>query len=132
MLGAGLAGAAAAASLARRGWQVTVLDSAAQPAAGHRVCLQGCSAPVSSDDSVLSRLSRSGVRTTLQTLQQLSTAQKLQPGEDWAHGGVLEHNLNQPLHLPPQWLKTDSAEHGWGLQWSQPATAQHLQASRLA
>ena len=132
VLGAGLAGAAAAASLARRGWQVTVLDSAAQPAAGASGLPAGLFCPhVSSDDSVLSRLSRSGVRTTLQTLQQLSTAQKLQPGEDWAHGGVLEHNLNQPAHLPPQWLKTDSAEHGWGLQWSQPATAQHLQAAHL-
>jgi tRNA 5-methylaminomethyl-2-thiouridine biosynthesis bifunctional protein len=34
VLGAGLAGATAAASLARRGWQVTLLDAARAPAAG--------------------------------------------------------------------------------------------------
>src|SRR3569832_271943 len=34
VIGAGLAGSAVAASLARRGWKVTVLDAADQPAAG--------------------------------------------------------------------------------------------------
>lgn len=132
VLGAGLAGAAAAASLARRGWQVTVLDRAAQPASGASGLPAGLFCPhVSPDDSVLSRLSRCGVRTTLQILQQLSAAKKLQPGKDWAHGGVLEHDLNEPAHLPAQWLATDSAEHGWGLQWSSPASPQHLAAAHL-
>ncbi|QXZ11357.1 FAD-dependent 5-carboxymethylaminomethyl-2-thiouridine(34) oxidoreductase MnmC [Comamonas sp. Y33R10-2] len=132
VLGAGLAGAAAAASLARRGWQVTVLDSAAQPAAGASGLPAGLFCPhVSPDDSVLSRLSRSGVRTTLQTLQQLSTAEQLLAGQDWAHSGVLEHDLNEPTHLPPQWLRADSAESGWGLQWSNPASSQHLAAAHL-
>ncbi len=38
VVGAGLAGAAVARALALRGWQVTVLDRAAQPAAAHPAC----------------------------------------------------------------------------------------------
>ena len=132
VLGAGLAGAAAAASLARRGWQVTVLDKAAQPAAGASGLPAGLFCPhVSPDDSVLSRLSRSGVRTTLQTLQQLSSHAKLQTDQDWAHIGVLEHDLNEPAHLPPQWLDAGNTEHSMGLQWSSPASPEHLSAAHL-
>lgn len=132
VLGAGLAGAAAAASLARRGWQVTVLDKAVQPAAGASGLPAGLFCPhVSPDDSVLSRLSRSGVRTTLQTLQQLSAADQLQSGQDWAHGGVLEHDLNDPAHLPAQWLNPDHDEHRWGQQWSSPASDGQLAAAHL-
>ena len=132
VLGAGLAGAAAAASLARRGWQVTVLDAGDAPAAGASGLPAGLFCPhISPDDSVLSRLSRNGVRTTLQNLQQLTDAQALQPERDWAHCGVLEHDLNEPSHLPPQWLDEASEQSHWGLQWSQPASASHLQAARL-
>ena len=132
MLGAGLAGAAAASSLARRGWQVTVLDAAEQPAAGASGLPAGLFCPhVSPDDSLISRLSRNGVRTTLQNLQQLSSQQKLQPGLDWAQDGVLEHDLKQPAHLPPQWLASSDAQSIWGLHWSLPATAEQLQAAHL-
>ncbi|MDR0214904.1 MAG: FAD-dependent 5-carboxymethylaminomethyl-2-thiouridine(34) oxidoreductase MnmC [Comamonas sp.] len=132
VLGAGLAGAAAASSLARRGWQVTVLDAAEQPTAGASGLPAGLFCPhVSPDDSLISRLSRNGVRTTLQNLQQLSSQQKLQPGVDWAHDGVLEHDLNQPAHLPPQWLDSSDAQSIWGRHWSQPATAEQLQAVHL-
>ena len=132
VLGAGLAGAAAASSLARRGWQVTVLDAAEQPAAGASGLPAGLFCPhVSPDDSLISRLSRNGVRTTLQNLQQLSSQQKLQPGLDWAQDGVLEHDLNQPAHLPPQWLASSDTQSIWGLHWSLPATAEQLQAAHL-
>ena len=132
VIGAGLAGAAAAASLARRGWQVTVLDQADQPAAGASGLPAGLFCPhVSPDDSVLSRLSRSGVRTTLQNLQQLSAHQQLQPLQDWAHDGVLEHDLNQPAHLPPPWLDATNTAAHWGLNWSLPATTALLQAVQL-
>ena len=54
VIGGGLAGAAAAASLARRGWQVQVLDQAAEPAAGASGLPAGVFAPhVSPDDAVL-------------------------------------------------------------------------------
>ena len=67
VVGAGLAGASVAASLARRGWQVQVLDAGATPAAGASGLPAGVLAPhVSPDDSLLSRLSRAGVRATLQ------------------------------------------------------------------
>lgn len=128
VLGAGLAGAAAAASLARRGWQVTVLDAGDTPASGASGLPAGLFCPhVSPDDSVLSRLSRSGVRTSLQTLQQLTGRQHLEAGVDWAHSGVLEHDLNQPAELPPEWLGQESA----GRQWSLPAMAGQLAAARL-
>jgi tRNA 5-methylaminomethyl-2-thiouridine biosynthesis bifunctional protein len=79
VIGAGLAGAAAAASLARRGWKVTVIDAADTPAAGASALPVGLLAPhVSPDDNLLSRLSRAGVRITLQQAHQL-----LREGEDW-------------------------------------------------
>lgn len=45
VIGAGLAGAAVAASLARRGWRVAVLDAAATPAAGASGLPAGVMAP---------------------------------------------------------------------------------------
>lgn len=132
VLGSGLAGAAAAASLARRGWHVTVLDKAPEPAAGASGLPAGLFCPhISPDDSVLSRLSRSGVRTTLQTLQQLSSQAKLQAGQDWAPVGVLEHDLNEPAHLPQPWLDAGNVEHRMGQQWSSPASPEHLSAAHL-
>jgi hypothetical protein len=116
----------------RRGWEVTVLDAAAEPAAGASGLPAGLFCPhISPDDSVLSRLSRSGVRTTLQNLQQLSQAQKLHPAQDWAHGGVLEHDLNEPSHLPRSWLQPGSETGPWGLHWSAPALPAQLAAAKL-
>ncbi|MBP6535397.1 MAG: FAD-dependent 5-carboxymethylaminomethyl-2-thiouridine(34) oxidoreductase MnmC [Xylophilus sp.] len=90
VVGAGLAGASVAASLARRGWQVQVLDAGATPAAGASGLPAGVLAPhVSPDDSLLSRLSRAGVRATL---QQAHT--HLAQGVDWQPSGVLEHRVD--------------------------------------
>ena len=111
VIGGGLAGAAAAASLARRGWQVQVLDQAAEPAAGASGLPAGVFAPhVSPDDAVLSRLSRSGVRTTLQ-----QASQRLQAGQDWGPTGVLEHRTDGTPGLPPDW------QQGPGADWTIPA-----------
>ena len=86
VIGAGLAGAAAAASLARRGWDVQVVDGADTPATGASALPAGLLAPhTSPDDNLLSRLSRAGVRMTL---QQAST--RLRSGIDWDRSGVLE------------------------------------------
>lgn len=93
VIGGGLAGAAAAASLARRGWQVTVLDADAKPAAGASGLPVGLIAPhFSPDDNLLSRLSRSGVRITLQEARAL-----LPHGAEWHCSGVLEHRAGEPL-----------------------------------
>ncbi|MEJ5989117.1 FAD-dependent 5-carboxymethylaminomethyl-2-thiouridine(34) oxidoreductase MnmC [Ramlibacter sp. PS3R-8] len=96
VIGAGLAGAAAAASLARRGWQVRVLDAAAAPAAGASSLPAGLLAPHQSpDDNLLSRLSRAGVRMTLEQARQ-----RLAPGLEWAETGVLEWRGTDHRSLP--------------------------------
>jgi tRNA 5-methylaminomethyl-2-thiouridine biosynthesis bifunctional protein len=93
VIGAGLAGAAVAASLARRGWQVTVLDAADAPATGASGLLAGVLAPhVSPDDSLLSRLSRDGIRAMLQQAKSL-----LENGRDWRPSGVLERGTFAPV-----------------------------------
>lgn len=112
VVGAGLAGAAVAASLARRGWQVTVLDAAPHPASGASGLPAGVIAPhVSPDDSVLSRLSRSGIRATLRQADAL-----LQTGSDWRPTGVLEHCLEHARQRPAAWLPGQplaDAAHDW-------------------
>jgi tRNA 5-methylaminomethyl-2-thiouridine biosynthesis bifunctional protein len=86
VIGAGLAGAAVAASLARRGWSVLVLDAGAAPASGASQLPVGLLAPHQTpDDNVLSRLSRAGVRITLQEAQS-----RLARGLEWEATGVLE------------------------------------------
>ena len=118
VLGAGLAGAAVAASLARRGWQVTVLDAAAHPAAGASALPIGLLAPhVSPDDALLSRLTRAGIRATWQQLEQLLTESR-----DWARSGTLERR--DAARLPNGW----SAE---GPNESWYATPQQLRAAGL-
>lgn len=121
VVGAGLAGSAVADSLARRGWRVTVLDAADTPAAGASGLPAGVFAShVSPDDSLLSRLSRAGVRCTLQALARCMPDGR---GTQWSDGGVLEHDPTAPPRLA--WTQ------GPGLDWSRPASAQQLQDSGL-
>jgi tRNA 5-methylaminomethyl-2-thiouridine biosynthesis bifunctional protein len=108
VIGAGLAGAGVAAALARRGWQVQVLDQADAPAAGASGLPVGLVVPhVSRDDCVLSRLSRAGVRMMLQQADEL-----LSKSKDWGPSGVLERQIDGDPQLPPQWPAA-------GLNWSQ-------------
>lgn len=124
VIGAGIAGAAVAASLARRGWQVQVLDAGAAPAAGASGLPAGVLAPhVSPDDSLLSRLSRSGVRATLQQAGTL-----LQTGRDWSPTGVLEHCVAHPRKLPAAWQHT--LAHA-AQDWSRPASPEQLAQAGL-
>jgi tRNA 5-methylaminomethyl-2-thiouridine biosynthesis bifunctional protein len=107
IVGSGLAGAAVAASLARRGWEVTVLDAADVPAAGASGLPVGLLAPhFSPDDSLLSRLSRAGVRATLLEAQAL-----LREGTDWCASGVLERFIDDSRVAP-------AADPAAGLAWS--------------
>lgn len=111
VIGAGLAGASIAAALARRGWQVQVLDQGDEPAAGASGLPVGLVVPyVSSDDATLSRLSRSGVRLMLQEARQL-----LKIGHDWQATGVLERRVDGSPGLPPEWT-------GAALDWSRPSS----------
>lgn len=112
VIGAGLAGASVAAALARRGWQVTVLDQAETPAAGASGLPVGLVVPhVSADDCALSRLSRSGVRLMLQQACSLLVA-----GQDWAPSGVLERHIDGSPTLPTHWRDA-------GQEWSTLAPA---------
>lgn len=119
VIGAGLAGASAAAALAQRGWQVQVLDAAPAPAAGASGLPAGLMAPhLSPDDNLLSRLSRAGIRITLQHARAL-----LREGEDWQGGGTLEHRL-RPNARPLQ-------AEGFAADWSRAATPDERQAAFL-
>ena len=121
VIGAGIAGASAAASLARRGWRVRVLDEACNPAAGASGLPAGVFAPhISPDDSLLSRLSRSGVRTTMQQADWL-----LKEGVDWSPCGVLERRIDNSEGLPRHWAQ------GPGDEWSQAATPSALAEAGL-
>ncbi|MBC7548230.1 MAG: FAD-dependent 5-carboxymethylaminomethyl-2-thiouridine(34) oxidoreductase MnmC [Polaromonas sp.] len=127
VIGAGLAGAAVAASLARRGWRVTVLDAASAPASGASGLPAGVVAPhISPDDSLLSTLSRAGVRVTLQQAENL-----LDPEQDWALTGVLERCLDHPRRLPAAWSAGGTAASATQ-DWVQPASEVQLAACGLA
>ena len=85
VIGAGLAGSCTAASLARRGWQVTVLerhDAPAREASGNP---QGVLyLKLSAHGTALSQMILSGFGYTRRQLQQL------QRGQDWDDCGVLQ------------------------------------------
>jgi tRNA 5-methylaminomethyl-2-thiouridine biosynthesis bifunctional protein len=117
VVGAGLAGAAAAASLARRGWKVTVLDAADSPAAGASALPVGLLAPhVSPDDNLLSRLSRAGVRIALQQARTL-----LREGEDWRETGVMRIGEERTWQEHAGWIKPAALVRAWlaqpGIEW---------------
>jgi tRNA 5-methylaminomethyl-2-thiouridine biosynthesis bifunctional protein len=119
VIGAGLAGAAAAASMARRGWSVRVLDGAPAPASGASGLPAGVLVPHGSpDDNLLSRLSRDGVRATLQQAQALLVA-----GRDFESSGVLEHHLDGAPERP-------AVPDARGV-WSRPAGARQKELAGL-
>ena len=129
VVGAGLAGASAAFSLAQRGWQVTVLDRAAAPAAGASGLPAGVVAPhVSPDDRPLSRLSRAGVQATL-----ARAALLLRPGIDFAACGVLERPEPGKRRRPAAWLAADAgaATRALSLDANHPLTQERARAAGL-
>ncbi len=99
IVGAGLAGASVARSLALRGWQVTVFERAGEPATGASGLPAGVVAPhVSPDDRPLSRLTRAGARATLARARLL-----LREGTDFAASGVLERHEPGKRRQPASW-----------------------------
>lgn len=89
VIGAGLAGCATAASLARRGWQVRVLERHAAPAQEASGNPQGVLyLKLSAHDTPLSRLILDGFGLTLRELQALP------PGSAWSPCGVLQLALD--------------------------------------
>ncbi|MFZ4286565.1 FAD-dependent 5-carboxymethylaminomethyl-2-thiouridine(34) oxidoreductase MnmC [Variovorax sp. HJSM1_2] len=118
VIGAGIAGASAAASLARRGWRVLVLDAADRPATGASALPAGLFAPhVSGDDNLVSRITRAGVRATRELARGL-----LREDVDWGPTGVLQHQAEGSVKKLPH---DDAASR----DWSRPAShAQRTQA----
>ena len=108
VIGAGVAGAACAHTLAERGWSVQVLDTSAQPAQGASSVPVGIlSCHASPDDNPLSQLTRKGLEQTLRYLEQ-----HLKLGEDWAPVGVLERRWAEQPHAKKPWVD-DPAHSPW-------------------
>ncbi|WP_176518218.1 FAD-dependent 5-carboxymethylaminomethyl-2-thiouridine(34) oxidoreductase MnmC, partial [Pseudomonas faucium] len=85
VIGAGLAGSATAASLARRGWQVTVLERHAAPAQEASGNPQGVLyLKLSAHGTALSQMILSGFGYTRRQLE------RLPKGQDWDACGVLQ------------------------------------------
>ncbi len=94
VIGAGLAGAAVCAQLARRGWHTTLLDAADGPARGASALPVGMLSPhVTRAPTPLSRLSALGMQSTLAELQRL-----VPQGQGWQACEV--DNLG---HDPGRW-----------------------------
>jgi len=112
VIGAGIAGASVAYALARRGWQVAVLDQHAAPACGASGLPAGLVVPhISADDSPRSRMSRVGARLMLQHAKAL-----LQEGSDWQLSGVQELDLEQGStrwHAQGAWIRPSRLVQAW-------------------
>ncbi|MFC7410026.1 FAD-dependent 5-carboxymethylaminomethyl-2-thiouridine(34) oxidoreductase MnmC [Hydrogenophaga atypica] len=120
VIGGGLAGAAMAASLARRGHTVTVLDQAAHPAAGASGLPAGLFGPhLSTDDAWLSQITRAGMRCTWQTLHDYADLDG-----SWGATGVLEHRVGRGRHWPHANVEA-------GRDWTRPADPDTLRAVGL-
>lgn len=99
VIGAGIAGACVADSLAQRGWQVTVLDAATTPASGASALPAGLYAPyLSADHNLSSQITASGVLMTQRLAHRL-----LVEGMDWQPSGLLERKTNQLQELIERW-----------------------------
>lgn len=123
VIGAGLAGAAVCAALARRGWRITLLDEAPGPAQGASALPVGMLSPhVTRAPTPLSRLSALGVAATLAELQRL-----VPPGEGWQACEVdnLSHDegrwpaaLVRPAALVQAWLAEAARNGALATQWT--------------
>ncbi len=92
VIGAGLAGAFAAYSMAKRGWSVSVFDCLSTPSgAASSVPVGIFSTQLTADDNPQSKLTRQGARLLNQLLPQLLADSK---GINWDLSGVLEVRID--------------------------------------
>lgn len=125
VIGAGLAGAAVCAALARRGWRLTLVDAAEGPAQGASALPVGMLSPhVTRVPTPLSRLSALGVAATLDELQRL-----VPQGQGWQACEVdnLGHDpgrwpaaLVRPAALVQAWLREAAQQGGLDCRWRTP------------
>jgi tRNA 5-methylaminomethyl-2-thiouridine biosynthesis bifunctional protein len=128
VIGAGLAGAASAHALARRGWRVRVLDSAPH-GSGASALPWGLMHPqFAVDDSLLARLTRAGSAATARALERVAP-QGAQAGRAvWQRDGFFQvvdpadakrwRSGLGALHLPREyveWLSVEEAAHRLGV-----------------
>lgn len=93
VVGAGLAGASAAAALATRGWRTTILEASGKPASGASSLHAGAFHPlVARDDSRLARLTRAAFLHALDDWRELGLAGR---SIDWRSCGVLQLARNR-------------------------------------
>ncbi|SFD02234.1 tRNA 5-methylaminomethyl-2-thiouridine biosynthesis bifunctional protein [Massilia yuzhufengensis] len=127
VIGAGLAGSAACASLCARGWQVTLIErhpAVAMEASGN---LAGIFMPLlSRDDNIPTRLTRAAYLYALRAWRQLGgigaaiegqACGVLQLARDAGHAGV-SRAISAEAHYPPdfaRWLERGEAEALLGL-----------------
>jgi tRNA 5-methylaminomethyl-2-thiouridine biosynthesis bifunctional protein len=125
VVGAGLAGCAAAQSLARRGWQVEVLDAGAGPASGASALPWGLlHAQVSPDDNLLARLTRAGFLLGRQWLARLPAGEG---APLWNECGVLQQAGDEAEAYAMQRAAAQFEAAPQFVQWRDTA-----QAARLA
>jgi tRNA 5-methylaminomethyl-2-thiouridine biosynthesis bifunctional protein len=88
VIGAGLAGAAVSERLARRGWQIDLIESRAMPAPAAAARYAGVFHPhLSRDDCILSRAARNGF---LYAVSRWLALERAGQHLDWARCGVLQ------------------------------------------
>ncbi|WP_020653725.1 FAD-dependent 5-carboxymethylaminomethyl-2-thiouridine(34) oxidoreductase MnmC [Massilia niastensis] len=127
VIGAGLAGSAAAARLCARGWQVTLLERHARPAMGASGNLAGIFMPLlSRDDNIPTRLTRAAYLYALRAWEQLGGIGRaidgqacgvLQLARDAGHAAV-SRAIAAEGGTPPdfaRWLEREEAQALLGL-----------------
>lgn len=127
VIGAGLAGAAVCATLAHRGWRVTLVDAATGPAQAASALPVGMLSPhVTRAPTPLSRLSALGVADTRRELERL-----IAPGAGWQACEVdnLDHDrgrwpaaLVRPAALVDAWLSEAGAMGRLDTVWGRKVT----------
>ena len=135
VIGAGLAGAAVCAALARRGWSTTLLDAGSGPAQAASALPVGMLSPhVTKAPTALSRLSALGVADTRAELERL-----LPLGHGWQTCEVdnLGHDpgrwpaaLVRPAALVQAWLNEARQTAGLTTLWNAPVACLRQSTSR--
>lgn len=127
MIGAGLAGAAVCAALARRGWRLTLIDAASGPAQAASALPVGMLSPhVTRAPTPLSRLSALGVADMRAELERL-----IPPGSGWQACEV--DNLgHDPGRWPGALVRPAALVHAWLNETRQTSTLTTIWNAQVA